>query len=93
MILVKSVICLKVTIDSAQSGEERSELQGELALHQQKAAQGYQSLHSDSESMALCSSYGYIISASMNVTVDLLQCVCGMRLLEEGGLMKSYRAF
>ena len=38
---------LKVSIDSERSDKKREELQVELAEHQEKAAQGYQSLRSD----------------------------------------------
>ena len=40
---------LKVAIDSAQTNDERDKLQMELATHQEKAPQGYQSLRLDSE--------------------------------------------
>ena len=40
---------LKVAIDSVQTNDERDKLQMELATHQEKAAQGYQSLRLDSE--------------------------------------------
>ena len=39
---------LKLAVDNAQTESERSELQAELAVHQEKAAQGYQALRSDS---------------------------------------------
>ena len=39
---------LKLAVDNAQTESEHSELQAELAGHQEKAAQGYESLRSDS---------------------------------------------
>ena len=40
---------LKISIDNAQTDEERDRIQVELATHHEKAAQGYQSLRSDSK--------------------------------------------
>ena len=40
---------LKISIESAQDDDEHVELQTELATHQEKAAQGYQALHEDSQ--------------------------------------------
>ena len=57
---------LKVAIDSAQTDDERSILQTELADHHEKAAQGYQLLRSDSEK-------GKGDPTSLVITFDLQQ--------------------
>lgn len=57
---------LKMAADNAQSSDERSTLQAELAAHHEKAAQGYHFLRSDTE----CSKSG---STSCVITFDLQQ--------------------
>lgn len=64
---------LKVAIESAQTEEERSGLQTELASHHEKAAQGYQSLRSDSEKCkADASSVLFTFDLQQNLPVPTL---------------------
>ena len=64
---------LKVAIESAQTEEERGRLQTELASHHEKAAQGYQSLLSDSEkSKADTTSVVFMFDLQQNLPVPTL---------------------
>ena len=93
---------LHVTIQASKSEEERAELQIELAAHQEKASQGHRLLRTDTEATKTTGDHTLLTFDLMqNLPVPTLThgsmfysqlvlptCICGMRLLLAGVLMK-----